>query len=202
MKAYSYIFKKSMLSFLGALLIISAIDFSFNFFSEIEDINDNYSYFDALNYLIATEPYRMRSFIYLAAVVGFLAVFVDASFLRAFNTVRQAGLNKTKYALMIFAPVIFISMASYEFVIPELTNNAEEVRKSKVSSSYRNQPVIIEIEKIEDSSFVMVSEELSLSFDKKGNLSIKDEYSGEFSELNYNKNIKHLKFSELIQNLH
>ena len=46
MKAYSYIFKKSMLSFLGALLIISAIDFSFNFFSEIEDINDNYSYLD------------------------------------------------------------------------------------------------------------------------------------------------------------
>ena len=86
MKAYSYIFKKSMLSFLGALLIISAIDFSFNFFSEIEDINENYSYFDALSYLIATEPYRMRSFIYLAAVVGFLAVFVDASFLRAFNT--------------------------------------------------------------------------------------------------------------------
>ena len=74
MKAYSYIFKKSMLSFLGALLIISAIDFSFNFFSEIEDINENYSYFDALSYLIATEPYRMRGFIYLAAVVGFLAV--------------------------------------------------------------------------------------------------------------------------------
>ena len=187
-----------MLSFLGALLIISAIDFSFNFFSEIEDINDNYSYFDALSYLIATEPYRMRSFIYLAAVVGFLAVFVDASFLRAFNTVRQAGLRLI--ALMIFAPVILISMASYEFVIPELTKSAEEVRKSKVSSSYENQPVIIQIEKIEDSSFVMVSEELSLSFDKKGNLSIKDEYSGEFSELNYNKNIKHLKFSELIQN--
>ena len=40
MKAYKYIFKKSMLSFLGALLIISAIDFSFNFFSEIEDINE------------------------------------------------------------------------------------------------------------------------------------------------------------------
>ena len=161
MKAYSYIFKKSMLSFLGALLIISAIDFSFNFFSEIEDINDNYSYFDALSYLIATEPYRMRSFIYLAAVVGFLAVFVDASFLRAFNTVRQAGLNKTKYALMIFAPVILISMASYEFVIPELTKSAEEVRKSKVSSSYENQPVIIEIEKI-------YKEILQRSYDEDG----------------------------------
>ena len=59
MKAYNYIFKKSMLSFLGALLIISAIDFSFNFFSEIEDISDNYSYLDALSYLLATEPYRL-----------------------------------------------------------------------------------------------------------------------------------------------
>ena len=200
MKAYSYIFKKSMLSFLGALLIISAIDFSFNFFSEIEDINDNYSYLDALSYLLATEPYRMRSFIYLAAVVGFLAVFVDAGFLRAFNTIRQAGLNKTKYALMIFAPVIFFSMASYEYVIPELTKNAEDFRKSKVSSSYDNQPVIIEIERIKDNSFVMVSEELSLSFNGEGNLSITDQYSGEFSELNYNKNIKHLTFTELIEN--
>ena len=200
MKAYNYIFKKSMLSFLGALLIISAIDFSFNFFSEIEDISDNYSYLDALSYLLATEPYRMRSFIYLAAVVGFLAVFVDAGFLRAFNTVRQAGLNKTKYALMIFAPVIFISMASYEYVIPELTKNAEDFRKSKVSSSFDNQPVIIEIERIKDNSFVMVSEELSLSFNGEGNLSITDQYSGEFSELNYNKNIKHLTFTELIEN--
>ena len=200
MKAYSYIFQKSLLSFLGALLIISAIDFAFNFFSEIEDISNDYTYLDALSYLIATEPYRMRSFIYLAAVVGFLAVFVDANFLRAFNTVRQAGLNKTKYALMIFTPVILISMASYEFIVPELTNKAQDFRKSKVSSSFKDQPMIIEIQKIDDSNFIMVSEDLSLTFDIEGELSIKDQYSGEFSGLNYNKNIKQLTFSELIEN--
>ncbi|MAL63973.1 MAG: hypothetical protein CML25_01085 [Rhizobiales bacterium] len=200
MKAYKYIFKKSLLSFLGALLIISAIDFAFNFFSEIEDISDDYTYADALSYLIATEPYRMRSFIYLAAVVGFLAVFVDANFLRAFNIVRQAGLNKTKYALMIFTPVILISMASYEFIVPELTNKAQDFRKSKVSSSFKDQPMIIEIQKIDDSNFVMVSEDLSLTFDIEGELSIKDQYSGEFSDLNYNKNIKQLTFSELVEN--
>lgn len=200
MKAYKYIFKKSLLSFLGALLIISAIDFAFNFFSEIEDISDDYTYADALSYLIATEPYRMRSFVYLAAVVGFLAVFVDANFLRAFNIVRQAGLNKTKYALMIFTPVILISMASYEFIVPELTNKAQDFRKSKVSSSFKDQPMIIEIQKIDDSNFVMVSEDLSLTFDIEGELSIKDQYSGEFSDLNYNKNIKQLTFSELVEN--
>ena len=200
MKAYSYIFKKSMLSFLGALFIIAAIDFSFNFFSEIEDINDNYTYLDALLYLIATEPYRIRGFIYLAAVVGFLAVFVDANFLRAFNPARQAGLNKTKYAFMIFAPVVILSMASYEFFVPELTKNAAELRKSKVSSTSDNQPVIIEIQPNGEEGFILVSEDLSLSFDKQGQLEIKDQYSGEFSKLNYNSNIKHLSFLMLISN--
>ena len=200
MKAYKYIFKKSILSFLGALLIISAIDFSFNFFAEIDNINENYSLLDALFYSVATEPYRMRSFIYLAAVVGFLAIFLDASFLRAFNTVRQAGLDKIKYALMIFLPVILLSLASYEFVIPELTKKAEDFRKSKVISSGSNQPVIIEIEKIDDGNFVMVSEQLAISFNDEGSLELKDQYSGAFSELNYNSNVKQLSFSQLIQN--
>lgn len=200
MKAYKYIFKKSILSFLGALLIISAIDFSFNFFAEIDNINENYSLLDALFYSVATEPYRMRSFIYLAAVVGFLAIFVDASFLRAFNTVRQAGLDKIKYALMIFLPVILLSLVSYEFVIPELTKKAEDFRKSKVISSGSNQPVIIEIEKIDDGNFVMVSEQLAISFNDEGSLELKDQYSGAFSELNYNSNVKQLSFSQLIQN--
>ena len=200
MKAYKYIFKKSILSFLGALLIISAIDFSFNFFAEIDNINENYSLLDALFYSVATEPYRMRSFIYLAAVVGFLAIFLDASFLRAFNTVRQAGLDKIKYALMIFLPVILLSLVSYEFVIPELTKKAEDFRKSKVISSGSNQPVIIEIEKIDDGNFVMVSEQLAISFNDEGSLELKDQYSGAFSELNYNSNVKQLSFSQLIQN--
>jgi len=200
MKAYKYIFKKSMLSFLGALLIISAIDFSFNFFAEIDNINDNYSLLDALFYSVATEPYRMRSFIYLAAVVGFLAIFIDASFLRAFNTVRQAGLNKTKYALIIFLPIIFLNLASYEFVIPKLTKYAEDFRKSKVSFADVNQPTIIEIEKINDNNFVMVSEQLALSFNVEGSLEIKNQYSESFSELNYNRNIKQLSFSQLIEN--
>jgi len=167
---------------------------------KLKNINDNYTYLDALLYLIATEPYRIRGFIYLAAVVGFLAVFVDANFLRAFNTVRQAGLNKTKYAFMIFAPVVILSMASYEFFVPELTKNAAELRKSKVSSTSDNQPVIIEIQPNGEEGFILVSEDLSLSFNKQGQLEIKDQYSGEFSKLNYNSNIKHLSFSELIEN--
>ena len=68
MKVFRYIFTKALYSFLGVFLILCAIDFSFNFFSEMEDINDNYTYQDLIIYLLKTEPYRMREFVYLCFV--------------------------------------------------------------------------------------------------------------------------------------
>ena len=82
---------------------------------------------------------------------------------------RQAGLIKIKYALIIFPHIILLSLASHEFVIPELTKKAEDFRKSKVTSSGSNQPVMI-IEKIDDGNFVMVSEQLAISFNDEGEL--------------------------------
>ena len=46
----------------------------------------------------------------------------------------------------------------------------------------------------------MVSEQLSLSFNAKGTLEIKKQYSEAFSNLNFNRNIKQLSFSQLIEN--
>ena len=51
MKVFRYIFTKALYSFLGVFLILCAIDFSFNFFSEMEDVNDNYTYQDLIIYL-------------------------------------------------------------------------------------------------------------------------------------------------------
>ena len=45
----------------------------------------------------------------------------------------------------------------------------------------------------------MVSEQLAISFNDEGSLELKDQYSGAFSELNYNSNVKQLSFSQLIQ---
>ena len=45
----------------------------------------------------------------------------------------------------------------------------------------------------------MVSEQLAISFNYEGSLELKDQYSGAFSELNYNSNVKQLSFSQLIQ---
>ena len=123
MKVYRYIIFRSLVSVLGVLAIICAIDFSFNFFSQIEDIGEDYSYRDALEFLVASEPYRIRESFYLCAVVGLLAVFIDQNFLRAFNNLRQAGLSKIKFSVIIFMPVVLLALLSYEYIVPDLTKN-------------------------------------------------------------------------------
>ena len=124
MKVFRYIFTKALYSFLGVFLILCAIDFSFNFFSEMEDVNVNYTYQDLIIYLLKTEHYRMREFVYLCFVVGFLSLFVDKNFIRAFNTARQAGLNKIMLSALVFAPIAFTNILAYEYMVPELTRQA------------------------------------------------------------------------------
>tara|TARA_A100001388_G_C28767016_1_gene501381 strand:- start:1020 stop:1922 length:903 start_codon:yes stop_codon:yes gene_type:complete len=200
MKVYRYIFFKSFISVLGVFLIICALDFSFNFFSQIEDITEEYTYKDAFYFILATEPYRIRESIYLCTVVGLLAVFIDQNFLRAFNTLRQAGLSKIKFSIMVFMPVVIIGLLSYEYVVPDLTRQAFEERKNKVSADSSELPKMIEIKKIESGDYVMISEDISLSFNVTGDVEVKNEFSDQFNNLNYNANLKYLTFSELIEN--
>lgn len=200
MKVYRYIFFRSFISVLGVFLIICALDFSFNFFSQIEDITEEYTYKDAFYFILATEPYRIRESIYLCTVVGLLAVFIDQNFLRAFNTLRQAGLSKIKFSIMVFMPVVIIGLLSYEYVVPDLTRQAFEERKNKVSADSSELPKMIEIKKIESGDYVMISEDISLSFNVTGDVEVKNEFSDQFNNLNYNANLKYLTFSELIEN--
>ena len=104
MKVYRYIFFKALLSVLGVTLIISLIDISFNFFSQIEDISSSYSFSDALVFVFMSQPFRTREFLYLCIVVGLLATFIDQRFLRSINVLRQAGLKKFNLALLLFFP--------------------------------------------------------------------------------------------------
>ena len=102
MKVYRYIFFKALLSVLGVTLIISLIDISFNFFSQIEDISSSYSFSDALVFVFMSQPFRTREFLYLCVGVGLLATFIDQRFLRSINVLRQAGLKKLNLALLLF----------------------------------------------------------------------------------------------------
>ncbi len=200
MRVFRYIFFKAMRSFFGVFLILCAIDFSFNFFSEMEDVSEAYTYQHLIVYLLKTEPYRMREFVYLCFVVGFLALFIDKNFIRAFNTARQAGLNKIIISALVFAPIVFTNLLAYEYFVPEMTRQAESERKELLSSKNSEEQVMIEIIKQKKNQFRMVSEDISITFNDEGLLDVKDEFSNSFNNLNYNSNLKFLSFSDLSTN--
>ena len=197
MKVYRYILSRSFASILGVLFIITSIDLVFNFFSQLEDINENYSYADVLVFLLQSQPFRSREFIYLGSVVGLLVVFLDNNFLRAFNSMRQAGLKKINFALLAFLPIVIINLASYEYLVPDLTKSAFVERKAKVNQIMKEEPKMVEIRKAED-AYQIISEDISVNFSRTGDIELITENAEAFKSLNYNSNLKYLRSSELV----
>lgn len=197
MKVYRYILSRSFASVLGVLFIITSIDLVFNFFSQLEDINENYSYADALVFLLQSQPFRSREFIYLCSVVGLLVVFLDNNFLRAFNSLRQAGLKKINFALLAFLPIVMINLASYEYLVPDMTKSAFSERKAKVNQIIKDEPKMVEIRKVED-TYQIISEDISVNFTRAGDIELIAENTEAFKSLNYNSNLKYLRSSELV----
>mgnify|MGYP001430548311 FL=1 len=197
MKVYRYILSRSFASVLGVLFIITSIDLVFNFFSQLEDINENYSYADVLVFLLQSQPFRSREFIYLGSVVGLLVVFLDNNFLRAFNSMRQAGLKKINFALLAFLPIVIINLASYEYLVPDLTKSAFVERKAKVNQIMKEEPKMVEIRKVED-AYQIISEDISVNFSRTGDIELITENAEAFKSLNYNSNLKYLRSSELV----
>lgn len=197
MKVYRYILSRSFASVLGVLFIITSIDLVFNFFSQLEDINENYSYADVLVFLLQSQPFRSREFIYLCSVVGLLVVFLDNNFLRAFNSMRQAGLKKINFALSAFLPIVIINLASYEYLVPDLTKSAFVERKAKVNQIMKEEPKMVEIRKVEN-AYQIISEDISVNFSRTGDIELITENAEAFKSLNYNSNLKYLRSSELV----
>ena len=200
MKAYSYILLKSFASVLGVFLVITLIDLAFNFFSLLEDIGATYSYTDAVKFLLQTQPFRSREFIYLCSVVGLLLLFTDKNFMQSFNTLRQSGLKKYKFAIYAFLPIVAINLTAFEFIVPDLTVKSFEERKQKINQVVKEKPQMIEIININDKEYSVVYGAGTIKFSEDGEVLFNEDQNSSFSEINYNSNLKYLSFSQLIEN--
>ena len=200
MKAYKYILQRALISVIGVVFIITLIDLSFNFFSQLEDIGANYSYADAVKFLLQTQPFRSREFIYLCSVVGLLLVFTDTNFLQSFNTLRQSGMRKLTFAFLAFLPIASLNLLSFEFIVPDLTINSFEERKQKINQSSKQKPQMIEIQSQENSGYSIIYQDGAVTFSGEGDVLITEDKNNSFNEINYNSNLKYLSFSELIKN--
>jgi hypothetical protein len=101
---------------------------------------------------------------------------------------------------LVFAPIAVTNILAYEYLVPELTRQAEADRRILLSSKPQEEPVMIEIRRLENNEYLMVSEDTSVTFNDVGELAVKDEFSNSFNNLNYNANLKYLSFSQLATN--
>ena len=65
---------------------------------------------------------------------------------------------------LVFAPIAVTNILAYEYLVPELTREAEADRKILLSSKPQEEPVMIEIRRLENNEYLMVSEDASITF--------------------------------------
>lgn len=169
-------------------LIIFSLDFLLQIISEIEDIDNNYSFISAVNYLLLTIIGRFCEILALCCVVSSILTFGLLSDSGELTAARVLGRSLFSIILDILKPVIFflfLSLFLLEFVTPNLekkamflkygnTTNHEEIKwvakndsfaKFKINDKYLEDVSFYKLDLEKNTKEIIVSEKVSVSKD-------------------------------------
>ena len=169
-------------------LIIFSLDFLLQIISEIEDIDNNYSFISATNYLVLTIIGRFCEILALCCVVSSILTFGLLSDSGELTAARVLGKSLFSIILDILKPVIFflfLSLFLLEFITPNLekkalflkygnTVNTEEIKwvakndsfaKFKINDKYLEDVSFYKIDLEKNTKEIIVSEKVSVSKD-------------------------------------
>ena len=169
-------------------LIIFSLDFLLQIISEIEDIDNNYSFISAVNYLLLTIIGRFCEILALCCVVSSILTFGLLSDSGELTAARVLGRSLFSIILDILKPVIFflfLSIFLLEFVTPNLekkamflkygnTTNHEEIKwvtkndsfaKFKINDNYLEDVSFYKLDLEKNTKEIIVSEKVSVSKD-------------------------------------
>ena len=169
-------------------LIIFSLDFLLQIISEIEDIDNNYSFISAVNYLLLTITGRFCEILALCCVVSSILTFGLLSDSGELTAARVLGRSLFSIILDILKPVIFflfLSLFLLEFVTPNLekkamflkygnTINHEEIKwvvkndsfaKFKINDKYLEDVSFYKLDLEKNTKEIIVSEKVSVSKD-------------------------------------
>ena len=169
-------------------LIIFSLDFLLQIISEIEDIDNNYSFISAVNYLLLTIIGRFCEILALCCVVSSILTFGLLSDSGELTAARVLGRSLFSIILDILKPVIFflfLSLFLLEFVTPNLekkamflkygnTINHEEIKwvvkndsfaKFKINDKYLEDVSFYKLDLEKNTKEIIVSEKVSVSKD-------------------------------------
>ena len=169
-------------------LIIFSLDFLLQIISEIEDIDNNYSFISAVNYLLLTIVGRFCEILALCCVVSSILTFGLLSDSGELTAARVLGRSLFSIILDILKPVIFflfLSLFLLEFVTPNLekkamflkygnTTNHEEIKwvvkndsfaKFKINDKHLEDVSFYKLDLEKNTKEIIVSEKVSVSKD-------------------------------------
>lgn len=129
-----YIARHVMGGFLVVLLVVAGLDMMFALVEELGDVgeNANYSFGDAVWYVLLTAPRRLYEFIPLSSLIGCLIGLGVLASSSELVVMRAAGISTLGIIRSVMKPVmviIAVALALGEFVMPHTEQRAQSYRQ-------------------------------------------------------------------------
>lgn len=127
-----YIARHVLGGFLIVLLVVAGLDMLFALVEELKDVGGNYSFIEAVKYVLLTAPRRLYEFIPLSSLIGCLMGLGILASSSELTVMRAAGISTFGIIVSVMKPVlliILIALGLGEFVVPHSEQSAQSHRQ-------------------------------------------------------------------------
>lgn len=132
MKALNRYISKSVLGAIFMVLVaLQGLGLVFKFFSELEDVSGNYTFFKAMQFVLLEQPMHLYTLMPLASMVGCLIGLGALANSSELVVMRSAGISTLRLVWMALRPALFVLIAAMfigEYVAPKTQSFAENMK--------------------------------------------------------------------------
>lgn len=127
-----YIARHVLGGFFVVLLVVAGLDMLFALVEELKDVQGDYSFAAAVEYVLLTLPRRLYEFIPLSSLIGCLLGLGILASSSELTVMRAAGISTLGIIVSVMKPVLLIialALGLGEFVVPHTEQQAQSHRQ-------------------------------------------------------------------------
>lgn len=131
MKLEWYIARHVILAILAVLLVVVGLDFVSSLLDGLNDVDESFTFWSLLEYLMLTIPRRIYEFIPLSSLVGCLVGLGLLASHSELTVMRAAGFSTRRILLAVFKPVSLLALIALilgQFIAPHTEQQAQSLK--------------------------------------------------------------------------
>ena len=131
MKLEWYIARHVILAILVVLLVVVGLDFVSSLLDGLNDVDEFFTFWSLLEYLMLTVPRRIYEFIPLSSLVGCLIGLGLLASHSELTVMRAAGFSTRRILLAVFKPVVLLAVIALilgQFIAPQTEQRAQSLK--------------------------------------------------------------------------